>query len=103
MIEVYGNVSFNATAAAETNPLTDSTPAFVMGFQALMSVMVWFTFLFVYTPKNGISSGIQALPLTWMWSNLTSGTQGWMAASYLSNFLVNMIVGLGELIAFLLF
>ena len=38
-----------------------------------------------------------------MWSNITSGTQGWMAASYMFNFWLNLLIGGVEFVAFLLF
>lgn len=49
------------------------------------------------------STGTGTLPLAWMWSAISSGTHGWTAAAYLTNFWVGLLVNVTELIAWVFY
>lgn len=44
-----------------------------------------------------------SIPLIWMWTNLSSGTVGWTAATYLSNFLLYFTISVGETVAWMFY
>ena len=103
VLEVYGDVTFNATGAGDVIPYEDYGSAIAMGVQALVGVVWWFICLFVYTPENQSYKGLVYVPVGWFWTNLRNPTRGWMAASYLSVFIANILVSFMELFAWFLF
>lgn len=61
-------------------------------------VITLFTYVKTFNPlKSG--TGTNTVPLFWMWEFLIDPNYGWMAASYLTAFFVNIFVAFFELIA----
>jgi hypothetical protein len=105
VIETYGDVSFNASGAADIIPLYDVAPAIIMGVQAIVILLLSTLMMFWYIPQDASYRGLGDYPVKWFWAELASrfGTQRWMALSYFTNFWMSILIAGMELIGMGLF
>ena len=75
-----------------------------LGYQALIGCSWWVLSWFLYVKTNTTDAVLNPdTPLGWFWSNLSSPTDGWMAASYMTTFVTYLLVSFIELIAWVLY
>jgi len=86
-------------------PQIDTLPGIMIGISCIMGTIWWITtwFLFLktnfYDPDMELLNGTAVFPIIWLWENLGSANEGWIAWAYLSFFL-GYIIELVELIAY---
>ena len=86
------------------NPINEAPLA--LGLTGIIGSLWWYTLFFVYVPNtNYITSSQNAAtePIAWFWTNLSSGTHGWTAASYLSSFVLYLITSVVEVIGYTMY
>ena len=99
--EIYENNTISHPGQVDTSinsiiPLYDTFPADAIGYMSLVGTAWWFLpmILFVKTTLSDPLlqlNGKDSIPIFWWWFNLTSLTDGFLAAAYLSNFIVYFI------------
>lgn len=56
--------------------------------------------MFIYAGNDSDDVIVPTMPNIWMWSNFTSPSVGWMAASYISTFVGYILISCIELVAY---
>lgn len=77
----------------------DTGSADMMAWAALFGTAWWGASMFTYLPTNANDSLTPAFPIRWMWTNVMSLSQGWMAASYMTTFFAFLLVSGFEFLA----
>lgn len=99
----------NATEEAPIDPATDTLPGLLLGIQAMLGTVWWVLGMFIYVATSGSAvtalqvSAANSIPLVWMFGNLGSTTEGWMAGAYFAQFLLYLIVSVVELVAWIVY
>ena len=84
-------------------PEEDTSPAMMLGLQALLGTVWWIVTFFVYIGTNATDQLSPKSPIVWFWKNLDNTTLGWVAASYFATFIAYLVVSFMELLAWLVY
>jgi len=94
----------NITGDPQLDPAKDYTGAVYLAYQALAGCSWWVLTWFLYVKTNTTDASLAPdTPLGWFWANLSSPTNGWMAASYMTTFFTYLIISFGELLAWMFY
>ena len=81
-------------------------PGTLLAIQAIIGTIWWILLLFVFV-KNDVdltdSTGTAQVPLVWMWSGMAGIEGGWTGASYVSSFVVYLVVSVLELVSWFMY
>jgi len=95
--------------AAPIDAATDTMPGLLLGIQSMLGTVWWILGMFIYIATTGQAttslqvSSANSVPLIWMFANLGSATEGWMAGAYFAQFIVFLAVSVIELVAWIVY
>jgi len=101
--------NYNVTTdACDISPIPaekDFAPGTMFFVQSLIGT-IWGLLSMVFYRRNvnvlKDTNGKETVPMIWVWSNLDNGNAGWTAATYLTTWVVNLIVSVMEFVQWIL-